>query len=139
MKPNQLKILASLALPLALSLAGCGTVTGTVSDVGLAGLGGVAGYKLSDGKIGGAGIGAATGFIASKIARSQIATALAEAEKRGYERALNQAVKQQYWIIQNQQRTPEAPATRLVPVQIPAQTVDGVLTNPTTEYLRVTP
>lgn len=28
------------------------------------------------------------------------------AEARGYERGYRQAVKQQYWIIQNQQRAP---------------------------------
>lgn len=33
----------------------------------------------------------------------------AEAEARHYERGYRQAVKEQYWIIQNQQRTP-APA-----------------------------
>ena len=30
----------------------------------------------------------------------------ASAEMRGYERGYRQAVKEQYWIIQNQQRTP---------------------------------
>ena len=30
----------------------------------------------------------------------------AAAEARGYERGYAQAVKEQYWIIQNQQRTP---------------------------------
>ena len=36
----------------------------------------------------------------------------AAAEARGYERGYRQAVKEQYWIIQNQQRaasTPKAP------------------------------
>ena len=31
----------------------------------------------------------------------------AAAETRGYERGYRQAVKEQYWIIQNQQRAPE--------------------------------
>ncbi|MCX6946134.1 MAG: hypothetical protein NT173_15445 [Opitutales bacterium] len=34
----------------------------------------------------------------------------AAAEARGYERGYRQAVKEQYWIIQNQQRGPSAPA-----------------------------
>ena len=34
-----------------------------------------------------------------------------DAEARGYERGYRQAVQQQYWIIQNQQRRPTAPAT----------------------------
>lgn len=33
------------------------------------------------------------------------------AEARGYERGYRQAVKEQYWIIQNQQRWPSEPAT----------------------------
>ena len=33
----------------------------------------------------------------------------AAAEARGYERGYRQAVKEQYWIIQNQQRTTSAP------------------------------
>lgn len=35
----------------------------------------------------------------------------ADAEARGYERGYRQAVKEQYWIIQNQQRAaaPETP------------------------------
>jgi hypothetical protein len=31
------------------------------------------------------------------------------AEARGYERGYRQAVKEQYWLIQNQQRRPAAP------------------------------
>ena len=34
-----------------------------------------------------------------------------DAEARGYERGYRQAVQEQYWIIQNQQRRPTAPAT----------------------------
>jgi hypothetical protein len=33
----------------------------------------------------------------------------AAAEARGYERGYRQAVKEQYWLIQNQQRRPAAP------------------------------
>jgi hypothetical protein len=32
-----------------------------------------------------------------------------DAETRAYERGYRQAVKEQYWIIQNQQRTTSAP------------------------------
>jgi hypothetical protein len=34
----------------------------------------------------------------------------AAAEARGYERGYRQAVKEQYWLIQNQQRRPAPPA-----------------------------
>ena len=35
----------------------------------------------------------------------------AAAEARGYERGYRQAVQEQYWIIQNQQRIPAGPLT----------------------------
>jgi len=38
----------------------------------------------------------------------------AEAEARGYERGYRQAIKEQYWIIQNQQRA-TAPASATNP------------------------
>ena len=134
---NQLKLIVGSSIIASLLLSGCSSIGGTVADVGLAGLGGVAGYKLTDGKVGGAAIGAATGFIASKVVQSQVESALSEAEKRGYDRAMNQAVKQQYWMIQNQQRPSELPAARFLPVLVPAQAINGVITNPTTEYVRV--
>lgn len=39
----------------------------------------------------------------------------AAAEARGYERGYRQAVKEQYWIIQNLQRPPEARANPRTP------------------------
>ena len=68
--------------------------------------------------------------------------AVSEAEQRGYDRAMNQSVKQQYWILQNQQRAQEARAeksARLVPVELPETTVNGVIIKPTVEYIRVEP
>jgi hypothetical protein len=139
---NPREILACALAFAALGLTGCGTVGGAASDLGLAGLGGVAGYELSGGKVGGA-IGAATGYIGSKIAQSAVKTAQSDAEQRGFDRALNQAAKQQYWIIQNQQksfdRTADAVPARYVPVQLPEMKINGVIQNPTTEYLRVEP
>jgi len=124
-------------------LAGCSTPVGSAAaDLGLAGAGGVAGYKLSNGKLGGAAAGAAVGYVSSRIAQSQVQKALSEAEQRGYDRALNQAVKQQYWIIQNQQRSRETPLlseSRLTPVVIPETKINGVVQNAHVEYLRLEP
>ena len=39
----------------------------------------------------------------------------AAAEALGYERGYRQAVKEQYWIIQNQQRRPSGPANPSMP------------------------
>lgn len=123
-----------------LALNGCSTVGSTTADLGFAGMGGVAGYHLSDGKVGGAAAGAAVGYLGSRFAQSQVQKAVTEAEQRGYERALNQSVKQQYWIIQNQQRAQdpsEATDARLMPIVIPETTINGVIQNARVEYLRV--
>lgn len=131
---------AALVVPLI--LGGCGTVGGAASDLGLAGAGGVAGYQLSDHRVGGAAAGAALGYVASKVAQSEVQRSLSEAEKRGYDRALNQAVKQQYWIIQEQQKShvsADALEARLVPVVIPESKINGVLVKAHVEYLRVEP
>jgi hypothetical protein len=87
-----------------LATAGCGTFGGPAAEIGLAGAGGALGYEVSDHRIGGAAAGAAVGYLGAKFARTEVKRAEDDAEKRGYDRALNQAVKQQYWIIQNQQR-----------------------------------
>ena len=126
----------------ALGLGGCSTLGGPAADLGLAGAGGVAGYELSGHRVGGAAAGAAAGYIASQVAQSEVHRDTNEAEKRGYDRALNQAVKQQYWIIQNQQRSRETPPeteARLVPVVIPETKINGVVRAAHVEYLRVQP
>ncbi|MEO6785773.1 MAG: hypothetical protein ABI318_06535 [Chthoniobacteraceae bacterium] len=124
----------------ALALSGCSTVGSAASDLGLAGAGGVAGYQLSGHKLGGAAAGATVGYVASKVAQSEVKTALTDAEQHGYDRAMNQAVKQQYWIVQEQQKsretTGERPA-RLVAVVIPESKINGVIQNAHIEYLRI--
>ncbi|HTQ30427.1 MAG TPA: hypothetical protein VMI53_04400 [Opitutaceae bacterium] len=140
MKKLPYKLLPLLPL---LVLTGCATgLGGMAADAGLAGAGGVVGYKVSGGKTGGAAIGAATGYIASKIAQSEYSKSTAEAEKTGYDRAMNQAVKQQYWIIQNQQKSLPADnerSPRLVPVVMPETNINGVIQNAHVEYIRLDP
>ena len=131
---------ACAVLIAAACLAGCSTAGRAASDLGLAGAGGVVGYQVSGKKFGGAAVGATVGYLGSKVAQSEVSRGQVEAEKRGYDRALNQAVKQQYWIIQEQQRSretqDESPA-RLVPVVVPETKINGVVQNAHVEYLRV--
>ena len=141
MKKSRSEVLVLLALSLV--LAGCSTGAGGVaSDVGLAGAGGVLGYKLSDGNAGVAAAGAAAGYVVSKVAQSEYKSAAQKAEKAGYDRAMNQAVKQQYWIMQNQQKslpTDNELSPRLVPVVIPESNINGVIQNAHVEYLSIEP
>jgi len=120
--------------------SGCGTLREPTTDVLLTGVGATIGYEASGKKIGGAAIGAGAGYIASKITNSQINAALTDAEQQGYNRAMNQAVKQQYWIIQNQQRrtdSTEETNARYITVTLPETVLsDGTVIRPTTATLR---
>lgn len=137
MKRRRYEIIVTMAV-LSLALGGCSTIGGPAADLGLAGAGGVAGYHVSDGKVGGAAAGAAVGYLGSRIAQAEVKKTVNEAEQRGYYRALNQAVKQQYWIIQNRQReTTAEPDVRLAPVVIPETNINGVIQKAHVEYLRV--
>jgi hypothetical protein len=140
-KNNRRRFPVACALGLAVAgLTGCSTAGGMASDIGLAGAGGALAYELSDGDIGVTAAGATGGYLVSKLAQSQVKKAINKAEQRGYDRAMNQAVKQQYWIIQNQQRsfeTNQSDSARFVPVQLPETTINGVILNPSVEYLRV--
>lgn len=124
----------------AFGLTGCNTVGSAAADLGLAGAGGTLGYHVSDGKIGGAAAGAALGYLGSRVAQSEMQRTVSEAEQRGYDRAMNQAVKQQYWIIQRQQREPaESREPRLAAVAIPETNINGVIQKAHVEYIRVEP
>jgi hypothetical protein len=54
--------------------------------------------------------------------------------KNGYFLGRSDAVKQQYWMVQNLQKQPKAPPPKVteLPVTIPGQTVNGVTTVPHT-------
>ena len=140
MKKWPCKLLPLLAFPVL--FAGCTTagIGKSVSDIGLSGAGGVIGYKVSNGDPAATAGGALAGYMVSKTVQSSQDRSLNDAEKAGYERALNQAVKQQYWIIQNQQKSlsPDgARDPRLVPVVIPETKINGVTIKAHVEFLRV--
>jgi hypothetical protein len=120
--------------------SGCGTLREPTTDVLLTGAGATIGYEASGKKIGGAAIGAGAGYIASKVVNAQTAAALNDAEQRGYDRAMNQSVKQQYWIIQSQQRRENSTTqsdARYVTVTLPETVLpDGTILKPTTATFR---
>ncbi len=135
---NRHRLLALACALSALGLAGCNTVGSAASDLGLAGAGGVAGYQVSDGKIGGAAAGAALGYIGSRVAQSEIQRGMGDAEKRGYDRGMNQAVKQQYWLMQAHQRERvKSTDEQLAAVVIPESNINGVVYKAHVEYVRV--
>ena len=59
--------------------------------------------------------------------------------KTGYYLGRSDAVKQQYWMVQNLQKKPKAPQAKVtdLPILIPEQTNNGVATVPHTETIRI--
>ena len=59
--------------------------------------------------------------------------------KTGYYLGRSDAVKQQYWMVQNLQKQPKAPQPKVtdLPILIPEQTNNGVATVPHTETIRI--
>jgi hypothetical protein len=59
--------------------------------------------------------------------------------KVGYYLGRSDAVKQQYWMVQNLQKQPRTPTVKVadLPVLIPGQTVNGVTTVPHVETVRI--
>jgi hypothetical protein len=59
--------------------------------------------------------------------------------KTGYNLGRSDAVKQQYWLVQNLQKQPKAPQPKVteLPITIPSQTANGVTTVPHTETVRI--
>ena len=59
--------------------------------------------------------------------------------KQGYYLGRSDAVKQQYWMVQNLQKQPKSPQQKVtdIPITIPGQTVNGVTTVPHVETVRI--
>ena len=59
--------------------------------------------------------------------------------KTGYYLGRSDAVKQQYWMVQNLQKQPKAPQPKVtdIPITVPGQTTNGVTTVPHTETVRI--
>lgn len=131
-------ILPSL-LAVTLGFAGCAT-TDSLYTVGGAGAGGAVGNLLSDGDPLITAASAAGGALLTEGIVHQVKRSQAGAQKAGYQKGRSDAVKQQYWIVQNLQResTGEPPTkTTFIPVTIEGKTQDGETTVPTTHYIRI--
>jgi hypothetical protein len=106
----------------------------------VAGAGG--GYIASDLSHGNPAItaaGAAGGVLLSEGGFYLAGLQATNAYTAGYEKGRSDAVKQQYWILVNQQHQKNSSLDNvsLYAIPIPEQTIDGVVLNPTTKYLRI--
>ena len=96
---------------------GCAAVTRTATDVGLG--------------AGGALLGETLHFANGKLNEQSYRT--------GYDLGRSDVVKQQYWLYVSMQqaRAGDEGRVRLYPVHLPEQIIDGVIFQPTTQFLRI--
>lgn len=134
-----MKIISLLLTVLAVAfLTGC-AATRTISDVALGAGGAALANEMSDGDPVAIAGGAAAGVLVSEglhyVAKSQAE----KAYNSGYNKGRSDAVKQQYWLYVSMQEQANARnrRVRLYPVQLPEQVIDGVIFQPTTQFLRI--
>ena len=126
-----------LTLLAAFLLGGC-AATRPIGDAALGAGGAVIAHQLSGGSPAATAAGAAGGVLLSEgvhwAARRQSDKAFAA----GYDKGRSDAVKQQYWLyvgLQRQRNRQES--VRLLPVQLPEQTIGGTIFKPSVKYLRI--
>jgi hypothetical protein len=136
--PDRMKtILLLLIIPML--FCGCEAAR-PVSDVALGAGGGALASDLSHGNVGITAAGAAGGVALSEGAFYLSGKQAQEAYANGYDKGRSDAVKQQYWLyvkLQKLQANGAAGNIHLYGIQIPEQTIDGVILEPTTKYLRI--
>ncbi|MEO8350124.1 MAG: hypothetical protein ABI680_00245 [Chthoniobacteraceae bacterium] len=120
-------------------LAGCAGATRLATDTLAAGVGGVAGNVLSKGNPIATGAGAAGGVLLSESLNAASSANARKAMLEGYNKGRSDAVKQQYWIMQNQQRSmlDSQEDVSLFDIPLPEQEIDGALLKPRTATLRL--
>lgn len=127
-----------LILILPLFAAGCSMVE-PLTDAAAGAGGGYIADRLSNGNPAITAAGAAGGVLLSEggfyLANREATNAYAA----GYNQGRSDAVKQQYWILVEQQQQQGKPTENisLYAIPVPEQTVDGVILEPTTKYLRI--
>lgn len=121
-----------------LLLAGCAETTRLVTDTVTAGGGALLGDKLSHGNpyitaaSGGAGLLVGEGLNYANNSNAK------KAYSTGFDKGRSDAVKQQYWLMVNQQKAVEdSEHASLYEIPIPEQEIDGVILKPTTKILRI--
>jgi len=132
----------TLVLPIfaLMFLSGCAGMTRLATDTIAMGAGALAGNKLSKGNplitaAGGAGgllVGETLNYVNNGNAKKAYTT--------GFDKGRSDAVKQQYWVMVNQQRASdvqEKAHISLYDIPVPEQQIDGVVLKPTVKTLRI--
>jgi len=122
-----------------LFLTGC-AATRPIGDIALGAGGAVLANELSHGNPAITAAGAAGGVLVSEGLHYASQKQSDKAYTTGYEKGRSDAVKQQYWILVNQQKEKaeqNQENVRYYQIPVPEQTIDGAILNPTTKLLRI--
>lgn len=119
-------------------LCGC-AATRPVADMAAGAGGGALADYFSNGNPGITAAGAAGGVLVSEGVQYAARKQSDNAYQNGYEKGRSDCAHQQYWILVNQQQAQAGSSqhVRYYEIQIPEQTIDGVVLEPTTKYLRI--
>jgi hypothetical protein len=126
-------ILAGMVL-----FAGCAAER-PISDMAAGAGGGALAADLSNGNPAITAAGAAGGVLLSEGVHYAARKQADKASATAYEKGRSDAVKQQYWVLVNQQKSKCEPEcnVRLYEIPVPEQEFDGVKLEATTNYLRI--
>lgn len=119
--------------------SGCAAVTRTTTDVGLGAGGAALGGELTHNNPYAIISGGAAGVLAGESLHYANGKLNSQSYQTGYDKGRSDAVKQQYWLYVSMQRTKadDNGRVRLYEVHLPEQVIDGVIFQPTTQYLRI--
>ena len=120
-------------------LTGC-AATRPISDLAMGAGGAALASEFSHGNPAITAAGAAGGVLASEGLHYASQKQAEKAYTAGYEKGRSDAVKQQYWILVNQQKEKaeqNRENVRYYEIPVPEQTIDGAILNPTTKLLRI--
>ena len=131
----------SILLTVTILLTGCAGTTRIVTDTAAVGVGAFIGDKLGKGNplitAAGAGAGVLLGETLNYVNDNNAKKAYAT----GFDKGRSDAVKQQYWVMVNQQKAAEGhefdEPISLYDIPVPEQEIDGVILKPTTKTLRI--
>ena len=137
-----MKIGTSLVLLAALALfSGCAGTTRVLTDTVAAGVGGVVGNKLGKGNPLITAAGAGAGVLIGETLNFANDNNAKKAFAQGFDKGRSDAVKQQYWVMVNQQTAVEGHEfdenISLFEIPVPEQRIDEVILKPTTKILRI--
>jgi ADP-ribosylglycohydrolase len=120
-------------------LTGC-AATRPIGDLAMGAGGAALANEFSHGNPVITAAGAAGGVLVSEGLHYASRRQAEKAYTTGYEKGRSDAVKQQYWILVNQQKEKAEQiqeSVRYYEIPVPEQTIDGTILNPTTKLLRI--